>query len=139
MRQILSLFFALTLISVLNSCSNNDSTGSGNNSQIVATWGTEWNDVNGVSVRPKFTFLSNGNVKYYTYAGGNEPELEEIGTYSLNGDILLMEFPETVLLKFKNKVTFLNDTELEFEEVNENGFDSWSAATYFKTEDPNLN
>ncbi|HLV13741.1 MAG TPA: hypothetical protein VKY41_01075 [Xanthomarina sp.] len=141
MKKILSLFFALTIILVLNSCSNddNDDNGSANNSQIVGTWGTEWNDGNGISVHPKFTFMSNGNVKYYTYPSGGGPELEEIGTYNLNGEILIMEFPETVFFKYKNKITFVTDTELEFVQVIENGFDSWSAETYFKTDDPNLN
>src|SRR5690554_4823520 len=108
MKKILSLFFALTIILVLNSCSNddNDDNGSANNSQIVGTWGTEW---------------------------------KEIGTYNLNGEILIMEFPETVFFKYKNKITFVTDTELEFVQVIENGFDSWSAETYFKTDDPNLN
>lgn len=136
MRNIILTF--IFLIS-LNSCSNDDNNGSGNNSKIVGTWGTEWNDGSGVSVHPKFTFLSNGNVKYYTYPSGSQPELEEIGTYSLNGDILVMNFPETVLIKFKNKVIFVSDTEMEFEEVNENGFDTWSADTYYVTDDPNLN
>lgn len=141
MKKVLSLVLVLTVfISILSSCSSDDDNNGGNsNSQIVGTWGTEWNDGNGVSVHPKFTFLSNGNVKYYTYPSGNEPELEEIGTYNLNGGILIMEFPENVLIKFKNKITFTSETELEFEEINESGFDTWSAETYFKTEDPNLN
>ncbi len=141
MKKILSLFLTLTLFVAFNSCSNDDDNNNNNdsNSQIVGTWGTEWNNGSGVSVHPKFTFLSNGNVKYYTYPSGNNPELEEIGTWNMNGDILIMEFPETVVIKFKNKVTFISDTELEFEEINESGFDTWSAQTYYKTDDPNLN
>jgi len=137
MKKVLSLVLTLTVfITVLNSCSSDDDNGNNSNSQIVGTWGTDWNDGN---IYPKFTFSSNGNVKYYTYPNGSEPELEEIGTYNLNGDILVMEFPDNVLIKFKNKVTFISDSELEFEEINESGFDSWSNETYFKTDDPNLN
>ncbi len=139
MKRILNLFLALTIITILNSCSSDDNYSNNSNSQIVGTWGTRWNDGSGDSIHPKFTFLNNGNVKYYTYPSGSEPELEEIGIYNLNGDILIMEFPETVLIKFKNKVTFTSDNELEFEEVNESGFESWSANTYYKTDDPNLN
>lgn len=141
MRKKLSLLLALTLfVSVFNSCSSDDDSSENNaNSQITGTWGTEWNSGNGVTVNPKFTFVSNGNVKYYTYPNGSQPVLEEIGTWNLNGDILIMEFPEDVLIRFKNKVTFLSETEMDFEEINEDGFDSWSTQTYIKTDDPNLN
>ena len=139
MKKILSLVLVFTtLMTVCSSCSSDDS-GSNSNSPIVGTWGTEWNNGTGVAVHPKFTFLSNGNVKYYTYPSGSEPELEESGTWNMSGDILTMEFPETVLIKFKNKVIFTSETEIEFEEVNQSGFDTWNAETYFKTTDPNLN
>ena len=140
MKKFLGLVLVFTtLMTVISSCSSDDE-GSNSNSQIVGTWGTDWNNGTGsVDVYPKFTFLSNGNVKYYTYQSASEPELEEIGTWNLNGDVLIMEFPETVLIKFKNKVTFVNENEMEFAEVNENGFDTWSAETYYKTTDPNLN
>lgn len=133
MKNILILILMLTVfITVFNSCSSDDDSENNSNSQINGTWGTS-------PQYPKFTFLENGNVKYYTYPNGNQPELEEIGTWNMNGDILIMEFPETVLIKFKNKVTFISDSELEFEEINENGFDTWNADTYYKTNDPNLN
>jgi hypothetical protein len=127
------LILALTLIT---SCSSDDDSSSenGDTEELSGTWGTEWNN----AVNPKFTFDSNNNVKYYTYPNGNQPELEEIGTYNLNGDILVMEFPATVLIKFKNRVIFVSDTELNFEEIQESGFDTWSAQTYKKTDDPNL-
>jgi hypothetical protein len=139
MRKILGLIVVFTtLMTVCNSCSSDDG-GSNSNSQIVGTWGTKWNNGSGIAVHPKFTFLSNGNVKYYTHQSGNEPELQEIGTWNMSGDILTMEFPETVLITFKNKVIFTNETEIEFEEVIQSGFETWSAETYFKTTDPNLN
>ena len=141
MKKILILALAFTtLLTVSTSCSSDDNDGGNNsNSKIIGTWGTKWNSGTGIAVHPKFTFLSNGNVKYYTYPSGSEPELEEIGTWNMSGDILTMEFPETVLIKFKNKVIFTSETEIEFEEVNQSGFDTWNAETYFKTTDPNLN
>ena len=140
MKKILSLVLVFTSLMVgFTSCNSDDDNGSGSTSQISGTWGTKWNDGTGIAVHPKFTFLNNGNVKYYTYPSGSQPELEEIGTWTLNGDILIMEFPETVLIKFKNKVIFISDSEFEFEEITESGFDSWSAENYFKTDDPNLN
>lgn len=139
MKKILGLILVFTtLMAVCSSCSSDDS-GSNSNSQIIGTWGTESNNGTEIIINPKFTFLSNGNVKYYTYPNGSEPELEEIGTWNISGDILIMEFPETVLIKFKNKVIFTSETEIEFEEVIQSGFDTWSAETYFKTTDPNLN
>ena len=141
MKKILILVLAFTtLLTVSTSCSSNDNDGGNNsNSQIIGTWGTKWNSGTGIAVHPKFTFLSNGNVKYYTYPSGSQPELEEIGTWSMSGESLTMDFPETVDIKFKNKVTFTNETEIEFEEVIQSGFDTWNAETYYKTTDPNLN
>lgn len=138
MKKILSLVFLLSIfLTVFNSCSNDDDEGS-SNSQIVGTWGTKWNSGTGIAVHPKFTFMSNNKVKYYTYPSGSQPELEEIGTWTMSGDILIMDFPQTVSIKFKNKVVFINDSEYKFEEINESGFDTWSAETYYKTNDPNL-
>lgn len=141
MKKILILALAFTtLLTVSTSCSSDDNDGGSNsNSQIIGTWGTKWNSGTGIAVHPKFTFLSNGNVKYYTYPSGNQPELEEIGTWSMSGETLTMDFPETVDIKFKNKVTFTSETEIEFEEVMQSGFDTWGAETYYKTTDPNLN
>ena len=141
MKKILILALAFTtLLTVSTSCSSDDNDGGSNsNSQIIGTWGTKWNSGTGIAVHPKFTFLSNGNVKYYTYPSGSQPELEEIGTWSMSGETLTMDFPETVDMMFKNKVTFTNETEIEFEEVMQSGFDTWSAETYYKTTDPNLN
>lgn len=139
MKKILILAFT-TLLTISTSCSSDDNDGGNNsNSKIIGTWGTKWNSGTGIAVHPKFTFLSNGNVKYYTYPSGSQPELEEIGTWSMSGESLTMDFPETVDIKFKNKVTFTNETEIEFEEVIQSGFDTWNAETYYKTTDPNLN
>lgn len=131
------LFFIL--IMTLTSCSSDDgNVQSNSNSQIIGTWGAEFINDNDYPIDPKFTFLSNGDVKYYTYFNP-EPELEEIGTWNLSGDILTMEFPENVLIMYKNKVTFVSDSEIYFEEVNETGYSTWDARAYFKTDDPNLN
>ena len=109
MKKILSFVFVLTtVITFLTSCSSDDdSNGNSSNSEIIGTWGTKWNNGSGIAVHPKFTFLSNGRVKYYVYPSGNQPELEEIGTWNMNGDIITMNFPETVEIKFKNKVIFI--------------------------------
>ena len=141
MKKILSFVFVLTtVITFLTSCSSDDdSSGNSSNSEIIGTWGTKWNNGSGIAVHPKFTFLSNGRVKYYVYPSGNQPELEEIGTWNMNGDIITMNFPETVEIKFKNKVIFINETQFDFQEIQESGYDSWNAESYFKTNDPNLN
>ena len=141
MKKILSFVFVLTtVITFLTSCSSDDdSQGNSSNSEIIGTWGTKWNNGSGIAVHPKFTFLSNGRVKYYVYPSGNQPELEEIGTWNMNGDIITMNFPETVEIKFKNKFIFINETQFDFQEIQESGYDSWNAESYFKTNDPNLN
>ena len=141
MKKILSFVFVLTtVITFLTSCSSDDdSNGNSSNSEIIGTWGTKWNNGSGIAVHPKFTFLTNGRVKFYVYQSGNQPELEEIGTWNMNGDIITMNFPETVEIKFKNKVIFINETQFDFQEIQESGYDSWNAESYFKTNDPNLN
>lgn len=145
MKKNLTLILVFTtILTFFNSCSsdgdnnNNDSSNS-SNSEIIGTWGPKWNDGSGIAVHPKFTFLSNGKVKYYTYPSGKKPELEEIGTFTMNGNIITMNFPETVEIKFKNTVTFISETQFNFEKIQESGYDTWSAESYFKTEDPNLN
>jgi len=86
MKKILSLVLTLTvLISVFNSCSKDDdenNLSSNSNSRLIGTWGTKWNGGGGIAIHPKFTFLNNNKVKYYTYPSGSKPELEEIGTWS---------------------------------------------------------
>ena len=114
MRKILRLFIVFTtLMSVFSSCSSDDS-GDNSNSKIVGTWGTKWDNGKGIAIQPEFSFLGNGKVKYYIYpnAIGIGPELAEIGTWSMSEEILTMEFPETVLIKFKNKVIFTSDTQI---------------------------
>ena len=103
MKKILILAFT-TLLTISTSCSSDDNDGGNNsNSKIIGTWGTKWNSGTGIAVHPKFTFLSNGNVKYYTYPSGSQPELEEIGTWSMSGETITKDIPETVEIKFKNK------------------------------------
>jgi len=139
MKKILSFFLVLTaFISIITSCSSDDENSSNSNTEIIGTWGTKWDNGNGISTNPKFTFLSNGKVKYYTYRN-NQPSLEETGTWNLNGDFLIMTFTETVELKFKNKIIIINDNQIDFQQVNEYGYDSWNSESYFKTTDPNLN
>ncbi|WP_028123697.1 hypothetical protein [Epilithonimonas tenax] len=139
MKKIFTLIFAFTtLVTFLTSCSNDDEGGNSSSSEIIGTWGTEWNNGTGNAVHPKFTFMSNGKVKYYVYPSGNI-ELEEIGTWNMSNGIITMVFPETVEIKFKNKVIFVSETQFNFEEIQESGYDTWNAESYFKTDDPNLN
>ena len=140
MKKIFTLFFAFTtLVTFLTSCSNDDEVGNSSNSEIIGTWGTEWNNGTGNAIHPKFTFMSNGKVKYYIYPNLTYPELAEIGTWSMNNNIITMIFPETVEFKYKNKVIFINETQFNFEEIQEPGYGTWPAKSYFKTNDPNLN
>ena len=138
------LFLSLMLLSTtaLTSCNSDDI-----NTEIVdttlktkikGTWGNKWDAGTGIKTYPKFTFLENGKVKYYTYYG-NEAELEEVGTWYTNGDFLIMEFPATVNLKFKNKIAFVNVNELKMIQIQEVGYDSWDDELFYKTTDPNIN
>lgn len=139
MKKILGLILVFTtLISVSSSCSSNDGK-SNSNSKIVGTWGTQLNNGTAITIQPKLTFLSNGKIKYYTYTSGNQPKLEEIGTWNMSEEMLTMDFPKTFKIKYKNKVELISDIEIEFITFIQTGYGSFSQERYYKTIDPNLN
>lgn len=122
------LFFS----AIINfSCNSDDDTSSNlneNAQKLVGTWGT----FGGSEFYKKFTFRSDSKVEYYTYPNG-EPILEEVGDWSMDGDILTMVYPENVVLTFVQKVVFTNDNTVQFIEVSGSEHEAWEG-TYYRQE-----
>ena len=120
----------LVLIAVLSftACSNDndDNNLSEIESQLLGKWFFE-NPNNNPTVNNSFTFTSDGKVTYSNWDGGSGNNYDsETGTFSFNGDVMTMTFPEDVSLTFVQKVVFINDNVVEFEETgvsNENAYD----------------
>lgn len=126
----LYISFLFTSISFLTSCSSDDNSGSSlntNEEKIIGIWGPKNGDG---SIQKQFVFKNNKKVEYYTY-WDEQGELEEVGNWSMNGDVLTMVYPETVELKYIQKVTFINDNEVTFTELTTTSDDAWEG-TYFK-------
>lgn len=123
------LLFVLLISSIISfSCSGDDDSTNLNETaqKLIGTWGDYGLDE---VFYKKFTFRSDSKVEYYTYPNG-EPILEEIGDWSMDGDILTMEFPETVLLVFVQKVVFTNDDTVQFIEVSGTEHEAWEGTYY---------
>ncbi len=121
------------LVSLTFSCSSDSDSNSElnqNAEKLLGTWGTlDSQD----TFYKKFTFRNDLKAEYYTYPGGSQPELEEVGTWSMDGDILTMSFPETIELTFVQKVVFTNDTQVKFNSTGVSGEEAYSG-TYYKQE-----
>lgn len=125
------LFFTVMVMSIANfSCNNDDSTNLNENAQkLIGTWGTlGWDD----EFYKKFTFRNDSKVEYYTYHS-NENELEEIGTWSMDGDILTMVYPETITSTFVQKVIFISDSKVQFIQAEGSNEEPWEG-TYYREE-----
>lgn len=121
----------LLLLSVLTvSCSSDEDSNSElneNAEKLLGTWGTR--DSQNTFYK-KFTYRSDSKVEYYTYSG-SQAELKEVGSWSMNGDVLTMVFPETIEITFVQKVVFTNETEVKFNSTGVSGEEAYSG-TYYK-------
>ena len=141
MKTIFKIIILALVIVTFTSCSSDDDSGSNNNeivSKLIGTWGVINPNDNLELV--ELSFYDNGSVKYYTYFNYPNPELEEIGNWSVNGSILTMDFTETVLLRYVQNVIFIGDNELQFQRVENSEDDPWNEnESFYRMEDPNLN
>lgn len=130
MKKSILLFVLLISSFISFSCSGDDDSNSLNETaqKLIGTWGDYGLDE---VFYKKFTFRNDSKVEYYTYPNPNgEPILEEVGNWSMDGDILTMEFPETVLLIYVQKVVFSDDNTVQFIEVPESEHDAWEGTYY---------
>ncbi len=120
----------LVLIAVLSftACSNDsdDNNSSEIETKLLGKWLFE-NPNNTPTVNNSFTFTSDGKVIYSYWDGGSGNNYDsETGPFSFNEDVMTMIFPEDVSLTFVQKVVFINDNVVEFEETgvsNENAYE----------------
>ncbi len=129
------LFLVLMTLTLFSSCSSDDSSSNGNNEvyqKLLGKWYFSDPSVYGYETNNSFIFSSNGNVTYSYWTGGASNDFDsETGTFSVEGDILTMVYPETVTLTFIQKVEFISDTKVKFIETgnpNEEPYDG----TYYK-------
>lgn len=125
-------FLALIAIFLLLSCSSDDSNNlSEIETQLLGRWLFE-NPNNNPAINNSFTFTSEGNVTYSYWDGGQGNNyFSETGTFSFNGDVMTMIFPEDVSLTFVQKVVFANDNVVEFQSTGISGENAYEG-DYFR-------
>ncbi len=127
-----SLLISILLVSF--NCSRSDDSSSSNETKqkLIGKWYFADPATYGYSTNNSFTFTSDGKVTYTYWEGGGSGGFDsETGTYSIEGDVLKMVYPEVVTLTFVQKVVFLSDKKVEFVATgkpNEEPYDG----TYYK-------
>jgi len=131
------IYFLLTLlISFTFSCSSNDDSTDLNETgqNLIGQWHFSDPEIHGYEANNSFTFTSNGEVTYSYWVGGQENEYDsETGSFTIEGDILTMIYPEDVVLTFVQRVVFIDDNTVQFVQVegsNEEPYDG----EYYRTE-----
>lgn len=135
MKKHVLLFLLFSIITISFSCSRNDDDLNSSNEtrqKLIGKWYFSDPSVYGFSTNNSFTFTSDGKVTYTYWTGGMNSDFDsETGTYTADGDKLTMIYPETVTLKFVQKVVFHSDKKVEFVDTgnpNEEPYDG----TYYK-------
>lgn len=128
-------FLILIAIFSLMACSSDDDNSSSSNNEIYQSLIGKWYFADpeeyGYSTNNSFTFTSNGNVTYSYWTGGQENDFDsETGTFSVDGDVLTMVYPETVTLTFIQKVVFVSDNEVEFQDTGVVGEEPYDGTYY---------
>ncbi|WP_179374404.1 hypothetical protein [Winogradskyella wichelsiae] len=133
----------LTLIAILSlvACSSDDDSSSNSSeleTQLLGKWLFE-NPNNNPTINNSFTFSSSGNVTYSYWDGGQGNNYDsETGVFSFSGDIMTMTFPEDVSLTFVQKVIFINENVVEFQETGVTGENAYDG-DYFREGATNYN
>jgi len=129
-----NIFLTLIAIFVFTACSSdddNDNNSSEVESQILGKWLFE-NPTLNPSHNNSFTFTTEGHVTYSYWDGGQGNNYDsETGTFSFNGDIMTMIFPEGVSLTFVQKVVYINDNVVEFQSTGVSGENAYEG-DYFR-------
>ncbi len=126
-------FLALIAILLFTACSSDDNVNNSSDveSQILGKWLFDNPNTN-PSFNNSFTFTSDGNVTYSYWDGGQGNNYDsETGTFSFNGDIMTMIFPEGVSLTFVQKVVYINNNVVEFQSTGVSGENAYEG-DYFR-------
>lgn len=131
-KILLLCFLSFSLFTI--SCSSDDNSDNNSNQiyqDLIGKWYFE-NPTTNPTHNNSFTFNSNGNVTYSYWDGtpGNNYD-SETGTFSVDGNVLTMKFPETVLLTFIQKVVFITADKIEFQSTGVVGQEAYEG-DYFR-------
>ncbi|KJD33977.1 hypothetical protein PK35_04370 [Tamlana nanhaiensis] len=130
MKTILKFSLTALLLILVASCSTSDDSTNEIETQLLGKWLFE-NPNNNPSVNNSFTFNPNGNVTYSYWTGSGNNYDTETGTFSFNGDIMTMDFPENVNLTYIQKVVFLGDNVVGFQPTGISGENAYEG-DYFR-------
>lgn len=127
----------LVLIAILSftACSDDDENNNSLNelqTQLLGKWYFGNPQIVGLETNNSFTFNSEGQVTYSYWSGGADFDFfTEEGTYSFDGDIMTMVYPEDVVLTFVQKVVFINNNVVEFQDTGVSGENAYEG-DYFR-------
>jgi hypothetical protein len=128
-------FLSITLLIITSSCSSDDDSPNSNNEiyqSLIGKWFFDDPSTNPID-NNSFTFTSEGNVTYSYWTSSGVEVVNETGTFSVDGEILTMVFPENVELTFIQKVVFINDNKVEFQPTGNSGEDAYEG-DYFRAD-----
>lgn len=110
---IISMLISLVLFS---NCSSSDDSSSQKNETSQKLTGKWYFDDPSTkpTINNSFTFTSNGQVTYSYWTGKGNNYGSETGTFSIDGSIMKMVFPDTVVLTYIQKLVFVNDKTVQF-------------------------
>ncbi|MCO6147393.1 hypothetical protein [Flavobacterium sp. NRK1] len=114
MKKVILLLMLTTSLFTI-SCNNDDSTTNNNNEVYQKLLGKWYHGEPSPDYNSALTFNSNGTVKYTYWTGSGNNYDSETGTFSVEGDVMTMVFPETVTLIFVQKVVFVNADKVDFQ------------------------
>lgn len=132
MKTILKLSLTVLLLTLLASCSTSDDNTNEIEAQLLGKWFFENPLAFGLEINNSFTFSPDGTVTYSFWTGGADFDFDsEEGTYNFNDDIMTMVFPDNVALTFVQRVVFLGDNIIEFQNTGNQGENAWEG-DYFR-------
>ncbi|NDI98343.1 hypothetical protein GWA97_04575 [Flavobacterium sp. LaA7.5] len=134
MRKALYFFSILLTLVVFTNCSNDDDSSNNNNETYQKLIGKWYHDTPDPEYNSALTFKNNGQVIYTYWTGNGNTYDNETGSFSVEGDVMTMVFPETVTLTFVQKVVFVNDDKADFQPTgnpNEEAYEGF----WFRAED----
>mgnify|MGYP001081317042 CR=1 FL=1 len=87
------------------------------------------------SRKPSFCgyMRTSAGIAYQVHTVTKKSFLEEIGDWSMDGNILTMVYPENVVLTFVQEVVFTNDNIVQFIEVSGSEYEAWEG-TYYRAD-----
>ncbi|WP_179318822.1 hypothetical protein [Winogradskyella helgolandensis] len=118
----------------LLTCSNSDDSSNLNEvgQGLIGEWYFDNPVIYGVATNNSFVFNSSGEVIYNNWSGDADYDFNsEVGSFSVDGDILTMIFPEGVELTFVQLVAFENDYKVYFQPVSGSQYEAYEG-DYFR-------